>query len=271
MSSLIDTHCHIHAASKNRQDYTAKKWHESGLTDPGALAKSAFESGVSKLICVGTSLDDSISAVDFAQAQENCWAAVGVHPHDAKNFLLTHKSLESFEPLANEPKVVAIGEVGLDYYHEHSPKTEQIKLLEMFLDMAQKQNVPLIFHVRDAYQDFWPVLANFPNMRGVLHSFTDSLETLEKALKNDLYIGLNGIMTFTRDNSQLEAAKALPLNKLMVETDAPYLAPKPFRGKVCKPEYIKSTAEFLCELRNETFEQFADKTSQNADRLFKLD
>lgn len=269
-NGLVDTHCHIHAAKSGRTDHTAQKWHEAGESNPDTMIISAREAGVDRLICVGTDLDDTKDAVDFVQEREGCWATVGVHPHEAKEYLDKNKDLTPLEELASRPKVVAIGEVGLDYYYEHSPRAEQIKLLEMFLDLAKKNDLPLIFHIREAFDDFWPILNNFGKVRGVLHSYTSGAANLDKALSNGFFIGLNGIMTFTKEDSQLGMAKAVPLDRLMVETDAPYLAPKPFRGKVCKPEHVKATAEFLAELRGEKFEEFAAQTSNNAEELFGI-
>lgn len=271
MSGLIDTHCHIHAAVSSRSDHTAKKWQEAGETDPDALIDSAKAAGVDKLICVGTDLPDTKDALNFVQSRDNCWATAGVHPHEAKIFLQANKDLSEVERLADEPKAVAIGEVGLDYYYEHSPRQSQVKLLEMFLQLATDKNLPLVFHIRDAFDDFWPVLANFGSLSGVLHSYTSDIRNLDKALQEGLYIGLNGIMTFTKDENQLEMARQIPLNRLLIETDAPYLTPKPFRGKVCKPEHVKLTARFLSELREEAFTEFAEATSKNAWELFRLD
>ncbi len=270
MAGLVDTHCHIHAANSNRQDYTAKKWQEAEETDPDALIKSAEIAGVGRLICVGTDLNDSREAVNFVQTRGNCWSSVGVHPHEAQKFLSEHKDLSTFEELLKEPKIVALGEVGLDYYYEHSPKAEQIKLLEMFLQLARENKLPVIFHIREAFSDFWPILDNFGAVRGVLHSFTSNTADLDKALNKGLYTGLNGIMTFTKDENQLEMAKKVPLDRLLLETDAPYLAPKPYRGRICKPEYVKETAEFLAELRGEKFEELANATTENAKLLFGL-
>lgn len=268
MLSFVDTHCHIHAAKPDRKDFTAKKWHESEEVDPESLLESAHKFGVDRLICVGTDLKDTDDAINFATEHENAWASVGIHPHEAARY--SALPISEIEKLIKKPKVVAIGEVGLDYYYEHSPKAEQIKLLEMFLDLSQKSNLPVIFHVRDAYEDFWPILNNFKNIRGVLHSFTADKKVLEQGLAKNLYIGLNGIMTFTKDDNQLEMAKSVPLEKLVLETDAPYLTPKPFRGKVCRPEHVVNTAEFLADLRGERVEDLAKQTTVNACDLFNF-
>lgn len=268
MLNFVDTHCHIHAARSNREDFTAKKWHDANETSPDSLLKSANDFGVAGLICVGTDLDDSKDAINFATKHGNTWASVGIHPHEAAKY--DNLPVLELENLLDSRKVVAIGEVGLDYYYEHSPKPEQIKLLEMFLDLAVKHNLPVIFHVREAYDDFWPILDNFKSIRGILHSFTASKDILEQGLSRNLYIGLNGIMTFTKDDDQLEVAKMVPLDKLVLETDAPYLTPKPFRGKVCKPEHVVHTAEFLAVLRGERVEDLSKQTTRNACNIFGI-
>lgn len=274
MLELIDTHCHIHSAQGglDERDHTTKKWHEAGEKDPEAIIASAKAVGTTRLVCVGTDLADSQIAVDFAQNRSECWASVGIHPHEAKGFDI--KNLSTIRSLLEKDKVVAVGEVGLDYYYEHSPKNQQIELLEAFLDIAQMTNLPVIFHVRDAYADFWPVFDNFQSagqqIKGVLHSFTADTSVMDKALARGLHVGLNGIMTFTNDTQQITMAKSVPSNKLLLETDAPYLTPKPFRGKICKPEHVWLTAEFLAGLRGETLEQLAETTSSNAKQLFKF-
>lgn len=269
--NFVDTHCHVHAARAGRDDFTAKKWHEAGVSDPDEVVKAANEVGVTRLICVGTDLADSKDAVEFVQTRENTWASVGAHPHDAKD--MTKSDYPELVRLLDEnagKKVIAVGECGLDYYYEHSPKREQIELLEFQLDLAIKYDLPVIFHVRDAYDDFWRVVDQFQGLRGVVHSFSAHALELEQALARGFYVGLNGIMTFTKDDQQLEAAKAVPLHKLLLETDAPYLTPAPNRGKVCTPEYVKITAQFLSDLRGEPLEKLAHETSKNAQKLFNI-
>lgn len=272
MNGLTDTHCHIHAADSHlvRSDFTSKKWHEAGEKSSAKLLKHAQSSGVEKLICVGTDYQDSLDAINFATKHDDCYASVGVHPHEAKIFLETHKNVSVFETYLQDKNVLAIGEVGLDYYYQHSPKSQQIVLLEQFLQLASDNNLPLIFHVRDAFDDFWPIIKGFTNIRGVLHSYTSTERNLEKALKRDLFIGLNGIMTFTSDHQQLEMVKQIPSDKLVLETDAPYLAPEPIRGRICKPEHVKLTYDFLCELREEDPKLFASQLNKNIKALFGI-
>lgn len=254
--NFVDTHCHIHF------DYYT--------LDPDEVIASAQSEGVSRLICVGCTLEDSKAGIDFVKNRKNTWASIGLHPHEGVHYADDNRSLEEFAQLANKPKVVAIGETGLDYYYENSPKDKQKKLLEFQLDLATKHNLPLIFHVRDSFEDFWPIIDSFSNVRGVVHSFTAGTAELEQILKRGLYVGLNGIMTFTKNDYQLEAAKAVPLNRLLLETDAPYLTPVPFRGTMCQPKHVVVVAEFLSNLRKESLEELAITTTMNAVKLFNL-
>jgi TatD DNase family protein len=253
---FVDTHCHLQFA-----DYPM---------DPEEAIANAKLVGVDRLLVVGCRLEDSIGAVDFAADYDNCWAAIGLHPHEAKEYVGNSKALAEFAALASKPKVVAIGECGLDYYYNHSPKAEQKQILKFQLELAQKHDLPLVFHIRDAFDDFWPIFDKFKGVRGVVHSFTANPKVLEAILERNLYVGLNGIMTFTKDEQQLVAAKAIPLNKLLLETDAPYLTPSPFRGTICEPKYVRVTAQFLSDLRGESLEEIAAATTDNAAQLFRL-
>ncbi len=205
LMNLVDTHCHIHSA-----DYQ--------LNREEVLRRAAI-SGIQKMCCIGTSAEDSERAVEFARAHDNvCVAVVGLHPHDAK---LGEDDFEVLAQLVYDPHVVAIGECGLDYYYSHSSKEDQERALRYQLDLALSVDKPVVFHVREAFEDFWKIYDSYTGIRGVIHSFTAGIAEVEAAIERGLYIGLNGIMTFTKDLSQLEAAKAIPLEKLVLETDAP--------------------------------------------------
>lgn len=253
---FIDTHCHIHFP-----DYQL---------DADEVRLEAAAEGVGQLICVGCTLPDSRGAVEYAARHEGVWASIGLHPHEGSIYVHDHESLQAFRSLAAKPKVVAIGECGLDYYYEHSSKEDQKKLLRFQLDLASEHNLPLIFHIRDAFDDFWPIFDGYTGLRGVVHSFTAGTAEAEQIVSRGLYIGLNGIMTFTKNQAQLEAAKAVPLDKLLLETDAPFLTPVPFRGKICQPKHVRVTGEFLSGLRGESLEKLAAATTTNARRLFKI-
>lgn len=253
---LVDTHCHIHFP-----DY--------GL-DPDAALQSALRAGVGTIICVGTTLEDSRGATEFAVNRKNCWASIGLHPHESKRYAGKGRLLEEFKALAKHQKVVAIGECGLDYYHSHSPKADQRAIFEFQLALATEQQLPLIFHVREAFDDFLAITGQYRGLRGVVHSFSATTKELEQLLSRGFYIGLNGIMTFTKNENQLDAAKAVPRDKLVLETDAPFLTPVPFRGKLCQPKHVRVTAEFLAKLRGETLTDLARATTRNAQALFNL-
>lgn len=253
---LVDTHCHIQFP-----DYEL---------DPDAVIAAATEAGVTRLLCVGCTLKDSQAAITFVQDRESAWATVGLHPHEASKYVHDHRALQQFRELASRPKVVAVGETGLDYYYEHSPRQLQAQLLRFQIAVAQEHDLPLIFHVRDAFADFWQIFDEYKDLRGVVHSFSATEKELEEVLARGLYVGLNGIMTFTKDIKQLDAAKRVPLDRLVLETDAPFLTPVPFRGKVCEPKHVRVTAEFLANLRGENLEDLAAATTQNAQSLFGI-
>lgn len=250
---------------------TRSMWLRSGkMPDPDLLIQNGKAAGVTRLICVGTTYDDSVLAVNFVQDRQNCWASIGLHPHEAAKYTADFEAIEKFKSLANKPKVVAIGEAGLDYYYEHSPRADQQQILRMQMSLAENYNLPLIFHVRDAFEDFWPIYDEYKGLTGVLHSFTSSRRELDRALSRGLYIGLNGIMTFTKKEEQLLAAKAIPLQSLLLETDAPFLTPAPYRGTICEPMHVSVTAAFLAGLREENMATLVQVTTQNACNLFGL-
>lgn len=253
---FVDTHCHIHFV-----DY--------GL-DPETVIRDATAAGVTRLIVVGCTLEDSKKAVAFAQKHDNVYASIGLHPHEASVYRNNNKALQEFHHLASSNKVVAIGEIGLDFYYNHSEKTDQLALLRFQLDIAVEHTLPVIFHVREAFEDFWPIFDSYSGLRGVIHSFSSGVEDMEQILRRGLYVGLNGIMTFTKNPSQLAAAKLVPLNRLLLETDAPFLTPAPFRGKICESKYVRTTGEFLSHLRGEELATLADATTANAKGLFSL-
>lgn len=256
--NLVDSHVHLHF--------------DKLRPDAGRILQEAEDDGVTKIITVGCSVADSRQAVEFANQHDNVWAAVGAHPHDGQDFNSDQtSSMAELKRLAKSPKVVSIGEIGLDYYHTYSSKADQAKALRPQIELALELNLPIAFHVRDAWEDFWPVVDSYSGIRGVVHSFSAHRAELDQVLSRGLYVGLNGIMTFTKDPLQLEAAKALPLQKMLLETDAPFLTPAPYRGKVCESRHTAVTAKFLAHLRGEDLEHLAEVTTRNATDLFRLE
>jgi TatD DNase family protein len=163
-----------------------------------------------------------------------------------------------------------VGECGLDYFYTHSPKEAQIEVLRFQIELALEHDLPLSFHVREAFDDFWPLFESYSGIRGVLHSFTDTEANLRRAIDHGLYIGVNGIATFAKKPEQLVIYRTIPQQLLLLETDAPFLTPVPFRGKVCESKHVRVTAEYLAEFRGETLEDLAATTTANARALFKV-
>ena len=247
---LIDTHCHIHESNYP--------------LDIGDVLSRAHHGGINQMICVGTNEQSSKEAVEFAHNHEHIYAAIGVHPHDTKD------GYRAIEALFGDPNVVAVGEIGLDYFYTHSPREMQIKALEAQLQLALDHNLPIVFHVREAFADFWPIFDNFHGIKGELHSFTDTKSQLEQGLSRGLYIGVNGISTFTKDEAQKEMFASIPVERLLLETDAPFLTPTPFRGKVNEPAFVRSVAEHHAKIRGLSLDEIASATTANATALFAL-
>lgn len=274
---LVDTHCHIQSSDAvivpEAERGTRGLWEKAGFPGGDKLISHAAEGGVTRMICVGCDVDDSQLAIDFVSGHKQCWASIGIHPHEAQRYAQNRSELERFAAMASADKIVAVGECGLDYFYEHSPREAQIEILRFQIELAQANDLPMIFHVRDALDDFWPVFdtyhANKP-IRGVLHSFTDTERNLQKALDRGLYIGVNGIATFSKRPEQIAMYRAIPTTNLLFETDAPFLTPVPYRGTICEPYHISVTAEFLASLRGESLEHLATQTTQNALQLFGL-
>lgn len=250
---LIDTHCHIH----DPEFFTAEAAEEVYVR-----ARAADVA----MLCIGTSQPDSRVAVEFTKDHDKTWAVIGVHPHEAKDGVADIGRLLA----EKHPSVVGIGEIGLDYYYNHSAKAEQIAALEQQLQWAVDYDLPVSFHVREAYDDFWPVLDNFHGIRGTLHSFTDSQANLDKGFERGLYVSVNGISTFTKDATQQELFARVPLEKMLLETDAPFLTPTPYRGTINEPTFVREIATFHAKLRGISLRDVAAATTANANALFRI-
>lgn len=247
---LVDTHCHIHESS-----------YPLNVED---VLDRARQADVEMMLCVGTSEKSSHEAVSFAAHREGLFAAVGVHPHESKD------GWSELSSIIDSPDVVAVGEIGLDYFYTHSPRVTQILALEAQIELALVHSLPIIFHVREAFDDFWPIFDNFHGIRGELHSFTDTTINLEEGLKRGLLVGVNGISTFTKDNAQRHMFASIPLDRMLFETDAPFLTPTPFRGKVNEPAFVKNIAEYHANIRGLSLDTISAATSANASALFAL-
>ena len=251
---LIDSHCHLHDT----------EFYPDGREE---VYTRAIEAGVA-MFCVGTDERSSREAVEFAASHDDTWAIVGVHPHETKGGWADIEQVLREVGTSEASPVIGIGEIGLDYFYTHSSREQQIRALEAQLQLATDYDLPVSFHVREAFDDFWPVFENFHGVRGVLHSFTDTQTNLDRGFSYGLYVGVNGISTFTRDAAQRNLYATIPLDRMLVETDAPYLTPVPLRGKMNEPGYVRLVVEFWAQKRGISFDELAHATTQNAHRLF---
>jgi len=258
METLFDTHCHI---DDPRFDEDRAE----------ALARMA-ENGIHQAVIVGSDMPSSQSAVEFAKAHEGFYAAVGVHPHEAKTFKMD--DLDTIDQwFKNEPKVVALGEIGLDYYYDLSPREVQREVFMTQLNWAYENDKPVIFHIRDAHGDILDLLRSRKGKlpSGIIHCFSGSWECAKEYMKMGFYISFAGPVTFKKAPSLWETAMNMPLDRMLVETDSPYLTPVPFRGKRNEPAYVRFVAEKLAELRQIPVEEVRRITTENARRVYRLD
>ncbi len=252
---FIDSHCHL-----DRLDYT--KIHQ----DFDAMLNNAKRHGVNYFLSVCITLDEFQPMLSSILPYPEIFASCGVHPLEVKEGF----EVEQLTSLATHPRVVAIGETGLDYYYSQESKKQQQKSFAQHIDVAKDLNKPLIVHTRDAREDTLKILKNQQahQCQGVLHCFTESLEMAQAAMDMGFYISISGIVTFKQAQSLREVVKALPLNRLLIETDSPYLAPAPYRGKENQPAYVKYVAEYIANLKEISLETLAYQTSQNFFDLF---
>lgn len=253
---LVDSHCHLDRLKLNPYD--------DGLD--GAVA-AATECGVSAMLCVCISEENKDAVVSIADRYEQIYASVGVHPSDVSDVSVSESKLLSW---ANHPKVVALGESGLDYFHTDETKAVQIESFVTHLTAAKSLSLPVIVHTRNAREDTIELIRDHGCLEsaGVLHCFTESWDMAKQALDLNYYISLSGIVTFKNAAELKDVAKRVPLDRLLVETDSPYLAPVPYRGKPNEPKYVREVAEYVAELKGLSYETLAKATTQNFYRLF---
>ena len=226
------------------------------------------EAGVTGLMNVGCDLSSSLKSIALAEKYPFIWAAVGSHPDDAGKF--TEATLELYRALCQKEKVKAIGEIGLDYYYDDNPPQVQKACFLRQMELARELNLPVIIHDRDAHGDTLDIVRRFPEVKGVFHCFSGSAEMAKEVTKMGWYVGFTGVLTFKNARKALEAVQAVPLDKLLVETDCPYMAPEPFRGKRCDSSLLPFTLGRMAELRGLSYEEMARVTAENARRLFHI-
>ena len=253
---LTDTHCHLDFKDFN--------------PDRDEVIKRAKDQGIEFIINVGASLEGTKTSIDLAEKNDFIYASAGIHPHDADKTQEEH--LEAFRSLLEAKKIVAIGEIGLDYYKNFSSKENQRKLFITLLREAKKRDLPVVIHDRDAHLDTLSILQSElgDSIKGVMHCFSGDETVLKKCLELGMFISFTCNITFKNANRLREVAKLAPMDRLLLETDAPFLAPQAFRGKRNVPTYVKYLAEELARIKGLNVEEVAKVTRDNAKRLFKI-
>ncbi len=250
---LFDTHAHLHCP-----DYDQDR-------DP--LIAGLKASGIDYFVNVGTDIESSKKSLEYAKKYDFVYAAAGIHPNDTANTEPAH--VAEIAELLKHPRVVAIGEIGLDYYRDHSPRDKQKLILNAFLDFYQIIGKPLIIHCRDAYEDLAAVFqARRKSWTGVMHCFSSNAATMKKFLELCFYISFAGPLTYKKNDELREACKACPIDRLVLETDAPFLPPQTMRGKRNDPSLMLETAAVAAEIHGISMDDLAAKTTANARKLF---
>lgn len=262
MSSLVDTHCHLDFNSFDN--------------DRSQVLERAWDNGLERILVPGINLDSSRAALKLAELHERVYVAVGVHPNDALSWQVD--TLDQLRRLTDHPKVVAIGEIGLDYYRNRAPRELQIEIFQKQLSLASQVNLPVVIHNRDASADMieilskWQISLELENSSiahrpGVLHSFSENIDIAKKSMAHHFYIGITGPVTFKNADNLRRTVSAIPIDHLLIETDAPFLTPHPFRGKRNEPAYVRFVADGIAQILELTLETVATTTTSNAKNL----
>ena len=251
---FIDSHTHIQMSQFNK--------------DRRAVIRRAQKAGVETLLAIGIDYETSLAATELADEYDNVYATVGVHPHNAES--ATRAELVDIHELSRHHKVLAFGEMGLDYYRNHATPKAQKKVFVEQLEMAEDMDMPIVIHNREAYHDILPILEALDDGAfGVMHCFTGNVELMHRCLAlENLYIGIGGIVTYPKAAAVHAVAREVPADRLLIETDCPWLAPQPWRGKRNEPAYVRAVAEKIAERRGTSVEEIGKITSRNFDNLF---
>ena len=252
---LFDTHAHMNDPVFD--------------TDRAAILAGLAEKGVGLVMNPGCSLENSLQAIDLANTYDFMYAAVGTHPDTADE--VDEKVIDRYRLLCREnPKVKAIGEIGLDYYYETIPRAIQQKAFRMQMDLARELGLPVIIHERNAHDDGMRIVKEFKDVTGVFHCYSGSAEMARQLVDMGWYIGFTGVLTFKNARKAVETAQSIPLDRIVLETDCPFMAPEPFRGKRNDPGYLYRMAQRLAELRELSVEEVTAITTENAKRLYRI-
>ncbi len=267
---FIDTHCHMNMMGKKEFDVLLKEEHFPKIKE---VVEVALQNGIEKIINVGTSLPESINCVEIAKRFDNVFAIVGIHPCDAtKDWMQDFKEIKKLVQRKEELKIVGIGEIGMDFYHKPFDKDRQRDAFKAQIELALENDLPISFHVRDAADEFLRALEEYVKeiKGGVIHCFCQKQDFADVVLGWGLYVGIDGPITYPKNDWFREIVADIPLNRILLETDAPFLPPQQFRGKQNHPAYIPIFAQTVADLHNVSLEKLAEVTTNNAENLFSI-
>ena len=255
---MIDSHAHLddQKFNKDRED----------------LIGRFDKDGLEFVVNIGSDIETSRASVALAQKYEKIYAAIGIHPHDADSY--NEKIEQELIALSKEDKVVALGEIGLDYYYDNSPREVQKEVFERQLELAHSLNLPIVIHSREATKDTFDRIKNhlekYPEDKVLIHCFSGSLETMKEYIRLGCYIALGGAVTFKNARVPKEVAIEVPLDRLLLETDSPYLTPEPLRGKRNEPSYVRYVGDFIANLRKMNLDDLLEKTAENTKEFYGI-
>ncbi len=256
-AELFDSHCHV---NEERFD-----------EDRNSVLERMLSEGVTRYAVIGSDIPTSRACVSYAGVHDGCWAAVGVHPHEASGW--RSECIEELSALCRDPKVRAIGEIGLDYHYDYSPRDVQKKVAAVQIELAWILNKPIVWHIREAHGDALQLMLDQRSRLtgGIIHCFSGSPEIAAEYLKLGYYISFAGPVTFIKAPKLVEAARLVPMDRLLIETDSPYLAPEPMRGRRNEPANVRYVCQKLAEIRGVSFQEMAAATTTNAMRVYQID
>ncbi|MGL5124878.1 MAG: TatD family hydrolase [Fusobacteriaceae bacterium] len=250
---LVDTHCHLD---------------NSQYDDDRENILKEIEENMEFVVNIGCDEKSSKKSLELAKKYKNIYATIGIHPTDIAK-IFTNDDYETLKNMAKEEKVVAIGEIGLDYHWMTQPEDVQKNWLRKQMELAKELNKSVVIHTREAIADTVEILKEFPEVKGILHCYPGSYETAKEIMEN-YYFGVGGVLTFKNSKKTVEFVKCIPLEKIVIETDAPYLTPEPYRGKRNHPEYVKFVVQKIAEIKGISYEEVLETTTNNAKKIYGI-
>jgi TatD DNase family protein len=256
---LFDTHAHCD-----------DEWVKNSFGDTEDYIRHQLENGISFIVNIGTNLENSGVSVALSKKFEQIYASCGVHPYDVRLYENENEIITPLRTLLANEKVVALGEIGLDYHYEDSDFEKQKRFFVAQMELARELNIPVIIHDRDAHGDCMDIIRAFPEVTGIFHCFSGSAEMAQELVKLGWFISFSGVVTYKNARRAIEACESVPMDRILIETDSPYLAPTTHRGEMNQPKYVRFTCEKVAEIKGVSFDEMAHITLENAKKVYRL-